>query len=100
MTEPMTHAEFAKRASYIAQRAAKWASDSLELPECVSDPIWPGTTERFTTEIAGMLEALVDPKETSLPPLWPIVPWIKAYRALHGVGLKEAKNAHDERCAS
>lgn len=35
------------------------------------------------------------PQEATLPPVWPAIPWIRAYRAIHGVGLKEAKDAHD-----
>ncbi len=99
MSETLTRAEFAKRASYIAQRAAKWASDNLELPERIGEPLLPGNIERFTAEITGMLEALGGRKGAPLPPTHPPIPWIRAYRELYGCGLKEAKEAHDRATA-
>lgn len=56
--EEMTNAEFAQQVGYVASSAAKWAADSLSLPEKIADPVTKYAMERFLEEMRGRLDRI------------------------------------------
>jgi hypothetical protein len=54
----LTSADFAQKCAYIAARAARYAGDTLELPEWRDKQAPPVAVARFIRDIRGILDTL------------------------------------------
>lgn len=63
--QPFTNADFARVVAYMTARSAKWAGDSLMLPEWWAEPVNRNGLHRFIADMRGTLEYLerVGPKD-------------------------------------
>jgi hypothetical protein len=57
-TLALTSTDFAQKCAYIAERAARYAGDTLELPEWRDQQVPPVAVARFIRDIRGILDTL------------------------------------------
>ncbi len=57
---PLSNAEFARQAAYLAKNSSHWAGDSMMLSDRLGEPVREEALQRFLSEMRERLDLIED----------------------------------------